>query len=136
MRKAAVVLFGLSLALGAVVSAQNVSMPDYSAWEKTADHTEHYLYKGAKIELRDTHHESNTPDDRHLTVGVFYHPETGKPWFGLYNISPIGRSSDLYLFDANEEGNWVFVRDITDLTEEESDELFRSRYGLVYAGRQ
>lgn len=39
--------------LGARTSAQSqeVSMPDYSAWEVTADHTESYTYRGLEIQL-------------------------------------------------------------------------------------
>lgn len=136
MRKAAIVLFGFLFVLGAAVSAQNVSMPDYSTWEKTADHTEPYTYKGAKVDLRDEHYEhANLEGTEAYMIAVFYNPDTGKPWFAAYNRSS-GQGISSYLFEVNEEGNWVFVQDITGFTEEQSDELLKSRYGLVFAGRQ
>ena len=136
MRQATIVLFGILLVLGAVVSAQNqnVSMPDYSAWEKTADHTEPYTYKGARVELRDEHYEHVNPDGTEAYMAVvFYNPDTGKPWFAAYYISS-SQGAYGHLFEADQEGNWVFIQDITGFTEEQSDELFRSRYGLVFAG--
>lgn len=137
MRKTAAVLFGFLLVLGAVVLSQNVSMPDYSTWEKTADHAVAVcIYKGKKIELHDEHYEYVNPEGTETSVVMVFHdPDTDKPWFAVYERSS-KNDYHLYLFDANQEGNRIFVQEGTSLTTKEKDELLRSRYDLVFDRRQ
>lgn len=133
MRLNRFVLFVLFSVFATTVFAQNVSMPDYLAWNKTADHSEPYLYKGNEIQLRDVHFEYyNQERTERSIVTVFHNPDTGKPWIALYAhwYKDEQKPLEAYLFEVDSDSRWALVRDVSKL--DNLRDLFKTRYDLVY----
>jgi hypothetical protein len=130
------VLVGLFSIFATATFAQNVPLPDYSNWTKTADHSSSYLSGDKEIQVRDVHYQYVNPEQTEGSlVIVFYTPSTAKTWFAVYvhqHANP-QKPNEAYLYDSDENGNWVFVQDLPDPDAIVS--VIESRYHLVQIQR-
>ena len=122
------------LAFSTIVCAQSQTppvrqpaLPDFSSWQKTADHSSTLIYKGQDTQVRDIHYEHDDANQENV-VFVFYNPDTHKEWFAVWNHQSRGSKVEAYLYEPVENGIWVFVKFLD--SDDGADSVFKSRYSL------
>jgi len=120
--------------LFAITAFAQPPMPDFSKWNKVEDHTTPYLSKGKPVQVRDAHYVFiNQERTEAFMEIVFYNPNTTLAWFSISihqykDKASEAYLSEVYLYETDRNGAWVFVEDISKT--KDSLESVLNRYDL------
>ena len=130
----------VSAPLFAQTTAGNQQLPDYTQWEKVNSHTDVAIVDTKEVRiLHEIYHNTDLENLKRNTVSLIYN-ESDNLWLALNQEETGERNPDgsvstkeahFYFFE-NVNGKRVFVRDTTNLSEEEFASFLRERYKLEF----
>lgn len=109
-------------------SGRGVKLPEYTKWPSSLTQTLPFILHGNRVQLKVEIYGHK--DDNESSGVVVWCDTNTKPWLLAYQHK-INWSPDLesYIFE-NKNGKWVFVKDASQMSNNELIEFIKDRYNL------